>query len=191
MNRPKVFKYDVALSFSSLDLEIAQVITKEFEKLNITYYEFSENETWGVNIKEETWRVYRDEAAFALLIVSKNYLKTKWTREEQEIIETVARDSGRPYVLPLRVDDTEVTSISSNVSYKVWDGNAASIALAVFQLKEKYQIQSNRDPQSPHFNSKSADVIKRYDELRKAYRDSNSTYFEKVDRIDQINIGGK
>ncbi len=136
----KQYEFDVALSFAIENLEIATEIAKELDRLEISNYLFSEEDLWGVNIKKETWEVYHEKAMFALLLISKNYLEKRWATEEREIVQTVTRENNQPYVLPLRLDyHGTVEGLSNNISYRVWEGNAASIAITISRLVTKYK----------------------------------------------------
>jgi len=131
---PKKYKYEVALSFATEDINIAETIFNELKRLDISGYLFTEEQNGGMDIKKKTWEVYGQQSMYALMIISKDYVGKKWSGEEREIMQTVRRPDGTPYIIPLRLDLTPVEGLSNNISYWKWEGNASAIAISLYQL---------------------------------------------------------
>ena len=137
----KKYTYQIALSFAVEDLEIAEEIAKELKRLEISNYIFTqENDNLALNLKAETWRVYREESRFAVMLISKNYVNKKWATEEREIIQTVD-DSRKPYLIPIRIDDTPVPGLTENTIYTPWKKNASYIAISLWRLIKKKALK--------------------------------------------------
>ena len=149
------YKYDVALSFAIEDKEIAEAISKELKNLNISFYLFFDEVIWGANIKNETWQVYKEESMFALAIISKHYVKKRWSKDEMEVIQTVNRGENRPYLLPLRIDSTPVEGLSDTISYLIWNNDATKVAIAIKSLIDKF---GDKDKSSRPLLAKQPDV---------------------------------
>ncbi len=132
--KPENYKYLVALSFATEDAEIAQEISNELNRLQIKNYLYLEENIVGRDIKKKTWEVYREKSMFALMLISKDYVKKKWADEERQAMQTVNRPEGVPYIIPLRLDDTPVEGLSNNIAYWEWQGNASYIAVSLFEL---------------------------------------------------------
>ncbi len=187
------FEYDLAISYSTEDSLIVDAITKQLRKSDIRYYDYSENETTASDIEEQTKRVYEFESAYALLIFSKNYLKSKWTRREWDIIQSVFNKSDRQYLIILRVDDStpeneELNSIIQTLSYHEWKGEPASLVLSIVNL-----VNNSNNQFSSHQVQNSNGLVNITDtRLENGYLDLSKDYLHKTlssgAELVQINI---
>jgi hypothetical protein len=55
------------------------------------------------------------------MFLSKDYAKKLWTNHERAAAQERAFKDNRTYILPIRVDDTEIPGILSTVGYLRWD----------------------------------------------------------------------
>lgn len=151
----KDYKYDIALSFAMEDKEIAEKLSKELNRLEISNYFFPEEDNLALNLKAKTWQVYREESRFAVILISKDYVNKKWATEEREVIQTV-NDDRTPYLIPIRIDDTPVPGLLDNIVYKPWESNASYIAISLWRLVKEYRevVRCNNNDES---------LIKMYD----------------------------
>ncbi|WP_456438570.1 TIR domain-containing protein [Psychroserpens sp.] len=141
------YKYKVALSFATEDFQIAEAISNELDRLQIKNYLYTGENIAGIDIKKKTWQVYQEQSRYALMLISKDYVKKKWANEEREVIQTVHREEGVPYIIPLRLDDTAVEGLANNIAYWEWDGNASYVAISLHQLiynSRKKQTNNNK-----------------------------------------------
>lgn len=135
-------KYDVVLSCTGEDLVVAKSIAAALKDQNISYYLYTEHqaEHWGEDILKISIDKYMLEGRLALILISRNYINKKWTEIERQIMQTVS-SRGEAYILPLRLDDTPVDGLSSNISYVWWQNDPEKIAALVGQklraVKEK------------------------------------------------------
>jgi len=131
------YKYDVAFSCAEEDLPIAQQIAASLKEVNIPYYLYTEHsaEDWGENIFRISMEKYGAEARFVLMLISEHYIKKHWSDIEKQIAETVVRE-GEAYILPLRLDNTEVKGLNSNIKYEKWANNPKHIAELIFKKVE-------------------------------------------------------
>ncbi len=127
---------DVALSFAGEQRDIAKSIRTELESLKISvfYDEDQKSNLWGVDLFSYLTEVYHTEAKFCVILVSADYKKKRWTVLERRAAQARAFSQGREYILPVRIDDTELEGLLPTVGYLSWkDENAASIAKAIQQ----------------------------------------------------------
>jgi hypothetical protein len=61
--------------------------------------------------------VYRKKARFCVLFLSKHYKNKVWTNHERESAQARAFEEKRDYILPVRMDDTEIPGIRSTIGY--------------------------------------------------------------------------
>ncbi len=131
------YKHQIAFSFAQEDIVIAQAIANELTRLNISYYLYTKEITIGKDITAETYRVYYEESLFGLMIISKKYIQKKWSNKEREIMQAVERNTEYPYIIPLRIDDTDVEGLANTVKYWKWNDNPSYIAISIYQLIQR------------------------------------------------------
>jgi hypothetical protein len=61
--------------------------------------------------------VYRDHARYCLIFVSSHYSKKLWTKHELQHAQARAFRENREYILPVRLDDTEIPGLNATVGY--------------------------------------------------------------------------
>lgn len=137
----KNYKYDIALSFATEDLSIAESIYQELKSLEIECYYYPEQNNLGKDLLEESWRVYREESLIVLMIVSEHYVRKKWSDLERQIAQTTQRDD-HSYILPLRLDQTSVEGLSSNIIYLEWNNDPKEVATQVAQAIIKSKLNA-------------------------------------------------
>lgn len=112
-------KYDVALSFAGEDREYAETL----RDLLITggykpFYDEDELASlWGKNLYDYLSEVYKDRARYCVMFLSKHYERKLWTNHEREMAQARAFQENREYILPVRLDDTEIPGIPPTVGY--------------------------------------------------------------------------
>jgi hypothetical protein len=113
------FEYDVAISFAGEDRPVAENIATEckYAGVNVFYDAFEEAKLWGKNLYHYLDDIYRNRARFCIVILSANYAAKTWTRHELESAQARAFIESEEYLLPLRLDDTEVPGVRGTVAY--------------------------------------------------------------------------
>lgn len=140
----KRYKYDVALSFAEEDKNIAEAIGKALKDLDIKYYLFYEENNWGKPLKKLTWDIYHKQSRLALVLISKHYPQKRWAKEEWEVIQTVLKRENTPYLIPVRIDNTELDGLPNQIVYKHWTGsNAYEIAVKIFKLLKQFDERNS------------------------------------------------
>lgn len=113
------FEYDIAISFASENRQIANQIAKKLTKygIKVFYDEFKISKLFGTNLYKKLTEVYSKKSHYCLMIISKSYIKKKWTRIELKIALARQLNDIHDYILPVRLDDTEVPGLSENTLY--------------------------------------------------------------------------
>lgn len=113
------FEYDLALSFAGEDRNTAEVLAKLLmeEGVRVFYDLHEQAELWGRDLYQHLQEVYRDKARYCLIFVSEAYAKKLWTRHELKQAQARAFRESREYILPLRLDDTEIPGLNHTVGY--------------------------------------------------------------------------
>ena len=125
-------KYDVVLSFAGEDREHAKALANLLESGKYSYF-YDENELaelWGKNLYDYLSSVYKDRARYCVMFLSQHYERKLWTNHERQIAQARAFQENREYILPVRLDDTEIPGIPPTVGY---------LDLRVMTIEEVYE----------------------------------------------------
>ena len=119
MRKMEEEKYDVALSFAGEDRRYAKELADLLEADGYSCF-YDENERanlWGKDLYKHLSSVYKDQARYCVMFLSENYAQKLWTNQERKSAQARAFQESREYILPVRLDDTEIPGILSTVSY--------------------------------------------------------------------------
>lgn len=149
------YSYVVALSFAGEDRkyakELAQVLTAN--SINVFYDEYEEATLWGKNLYTHLSEVYQKQARFCVMFLSQHYAQKLWTNHEREAAQARAFQENKEYILPIRLDNTEIPGILPTIGYLKWS-NADSIANAIIKkLKQETPNQRQLDSVNKIANS--------------------------------------
>lgn len=112
--------YDIAISFSGEDRKIAKEIAEKLTRLRIRvfYDNFERANLWGKDLYAHLSDIYGGEKAkYCLMIVSQSYAKKHWTNLERQAAQAKAFREEHEYILPLRLDDTEIPGLFPTIGY--------------------------------------------------------------------------
>jgi hypothetical protein len=134
--------YDVAISFAGEDRDVAEELATQLvaRSVSVFYDRFFQSELWGKDLYEHIADIYSKRATYCLMIVSRSYLLKKWTTHERKSAQARAFAQGAEYILPVRLDDTELPGLPSTIGYI--DYRQASCKEIVDLLLEKLGRQS-------------------------------------------------
>jgi hypothetical protein len=110
--------YDVALSFAGEDRPYADEVAASLHAygVRVFYDQYQVADLWGRDLYEHLDDVYRRLARFCVLFVSSAYRDKVWTNHERRSAQARAL-SEDVYVLPVRMDDTEIPGLRETVMY--------------------------------------------------------------------------
>lgn len=113
------FEYDIALSFAGEDRQTAQDLAEKLKEqgVNVFYDLHVQAELWGKDLYQHLQLIYRDKAQYCIIFVSEAYARKLWTRHELQQAQARAFKENREYILPLRLDDTEIPGLNHTVGY--------------------------------------------------------------------------
>lgn len=114
------FQYDVALSFAGEDRATVDQFAQILDSKNIKYFydEAEAPELWGKDLIAHLADVYENQARYCVMFISKNYPLKKWTNFERTHIQARAFRDTNEYILPIRLDDTQVPGIAETLGYR-------------------------------------------------------------------------
>lgn len=116
---PGNYPFDVAISFAGENRATALKLTELLKARSIkVFYDFDERANlWGKDLIEHLSDVYSNKARYCLMLASKYYPDKPWTRLERRNALVRALRQPEEYILPVRLDDTEVPGLPSSIGY--------------------------------------------------------------------------
>lgn len=113
------YAYDVTLSFAGEDRTYVDQITKYLKEYNLKYFYDKDEEVtlWGKDLYVYLDDIYRNKSQFCVVFISKHYKEKRWTNHEIKSAQARAFDERKEYILPVRLDDTEISGILPTVGY--------------------------------------------------------------------------
>ena len=132
-------KYDVALSFSGEDRGYVEPLADLLKKggYSVFYDKYEQAELWGKDLYVHLSSVYKDQARYCVIFLSEHYARKLWTNHEIKNAQARAFQESQEYILPVRLDDTEIPGILPTVGYL--DLRKKSIEEVYLVLMEKLQ----------------------------------------------------
>ena len=113
-------QYDVALSFAGEDRHYAKQLAEllKAEGYSVFYDDFERAQLWGKDLYVHLSSVYKDQARYCVIFLSKHYAQKLWTQHELQSAQARAFvEENREYILPIRLDDTEIPGILLTARY--------------------------------------------------------------------------
>jgi hypothetical protein len=112
--------FDVAISFAGTERPYAKQLAELARNagFSVFYDEFFPEFLWGKNLYVTFDEIFRKRARYCVIFVSKEYQNRVWTNHEIRSAQARAlNEKGREYILPIKVDDTELDGLLPTISY--------------------------------------------------------------------------
>ena len=111
--------YDVAVTFAGEDRAFVEAVVDQVKAsgFSVFYDEDAKSEMWGVDLPEFFADIYERRARYAMMFVSVHYAAKPWTRLERRSVLARAMQASSPYLLPVRLDSTELPGVRSTIGY--------------------------------------------------------------------------
>jgi small GTP-binding protein len=110
--------YQVALSFAGEDRTHAEKLAKLLKEKGISvFYDSEQAYLWGKDLYQHFQSVYRDKAQYCVVFLSQAYAQKLWTQHELKQAQARAFRENKEYILPVRIDDTEIPGINETIGY--------------------------------------------------------------------------
>ena len=152
-NKNPDFEFDFVISYASEDENFANSLVKALKALKARVFYAPENkaELWGANLYEHLATTYSKKGRFCIVLVSRAYVEKPWTRHEwKNAQERIIASVDDEYVLPIRLDSTELPGLPKNIAYLVSSkDNIAEIAK--YALQKLYKHFSLREISPSHW----------------------------------------
>lgn len=131
------FEYDVALSFAGEDREYADQVAHILKKqgIKVFYDEYVRPELWGQDLYQYLTEIYQEKAKYCVIFVSKHYALKRWTNLERKAAQARALRENRPYILPIKLDETEIPGLLPTVAFLSWQNDGCEMIVETFLKK--------------------------------------------------------
>ena len=129
-------RHDVAVSFAGEDRGyVSKVVDAVRPDFAVFYDEDFQAESWGEDGVEYFTNVYMNEARYVLMFISSHYAEKVWTRVEKRAALARAVTERSAYVLPVKLDDTELHGMPPTVIHL--DARVLGLENIIRLLREK------------------------------------------------------
>jgi len=120
-SRKNIF-YDVAISFAGEDRRHARSLADELVRrgVSVFYDEFERPRLWGRDLYTYLVDIYQNRACFCVAFLSKHYAKKLWASHERKAAQARAFQEQGEYLLPIRLDGTEIPGMLPTTGYLTW-----------------------------------------------------------------------
>ena len=110
--------YDVALSFAGEDRDLALALAARLHAAGHRVFFDRFEEMWGEDLAAKLHDVYGTQARYCVVLVSRHYLEKPWTNHERRILLARTLRDASPFLLPIRVDGSELPGLPAVIAYK-------------------------------------------------------------------------
>ena len=111
--------YDVVLSFAGEDRKHAEKLASLLKSggFKVFYDKYEEATLWGKDLYEHLSEVYSKHGKYCVMFLSVYYAKKQWTTHERKSAQERAFNENKEYILPIRIDNTEIPGIHGTIGY--------------------------------------------------------------------------
>jgi TIR domain len=112
--------FDVAISFAGTERAQANELAELVRSAGfaVFYDDFYPEQLWGKNLGIFFDEIFRKRTRYCVIFVSTEYEARKWTIHEARSAQARAvEEKGAEYILPIRVDGTELTGLLPTIGY--------------------------------------------------------------------------
>jgi hypothetical protein len=113
------YEYDIAISFAGENRGTAEQLATIPKNNDVTvfYDNWEIADLWGKDLYEHLDDLYRRKARYCIIFISEAYARKAWTRHELKSAQARAFRENQEYILPVRLDDTELPGIRETVGF--------------------------------------------------------------------------
>jgi hypothetical protein len=111
--------FDIVLSFAGEERGYVEPVAEFLKENRVSFFydKYEEATLWGKELTEHLDRVFRGNARYCIMFISKNYAEKVWpTQERRSALAKAVRERDE-YILPVRFDKTEIPGIRPSIVY--------------------------------------------------------------------------
>src|SRR5437016_2356268 len=105
--------YDVVISYASEDRDHAEALADalHYRNVKVFYDKYEKHILWGQDLYTYLSDIYQNKAFYCVMLLSKHYAEKLWTKHERAAAQARAISKQDVYILPVRLDATEIPGI--------------------------------------------------------------------------------
>jgi hypothetical protein len=113
------FKYDIAISFAGEDRAVVEEFVNALaaHDISVFYYPWEQAQLWGQDLYQHLNMIYQQAAQYCVIFISEHYARKAWTQHELRSAQARAFQQNSEYILPIKLDDTELPGLPSTIAY--------------------------------------------------------------------------
>lgn len=115
------FEYDIAISFANEERSIAYKLANQLYGnygFKVFYDDYEQAKLLGTDLERYLIDVFKSKARYCIILISKNYIESRWTNLEwKSALERINEEPELDYILPIRIDNTELSGLLSTVKF--------------------------------------------------------------------------
>jgi len=117
--KPAPRPYEIALSFAGENRPLIEQVAEDlrFRGVKVFYDRFEEVNLLGKDLAAHFAEIYGKQASYCAMFISEHYVRKGWPQHERRHAQARALAVKREYILPLRLDDSEVPGLPSTIGY--------------------------------------------------------------------------
>jgi hypothetical protein len=111
--------YEIALSFAGEDRAFVDAVARELRSagVHVFYDAFEKVNLLGKDLTAHFAEIYGKSAHYCAMFISQHYVRKAWPQFERQHAQARALTETQEYILPIRLDDSEVPGMSSTIGY--------------------------------------------------------------------------
>jgi HEAT repeat protein len=150
-------RYDVTVSFAGEDRPVVEQFVKLLVEAGyrVFYDAWEQHNLWGKDLYQYLDAIYRQAASYCVVFISENYTRKAWTTHELRSAQARAFDQRSEYILPLRLDDSELPGLPPTTAY--FDLRRHSVEEAAALLVKKLRTTEVPSPLNEELRSPDAE----------------------------------
>ncbi len=132
-----VKSYEIALSFAGENRGFVEAVAQGLRDMGarVFYDAFEKVDLLGKDLVAHFGEIYRKRADYCAMFISRDYVRKAWPNLERQHAQARALAEKREYILPIRLDDSEVPGLSPTIGY-VDARSSTPLALARILFKK-------------------------------------------------------
>jgi TIR domain len=150
----KSFEFDFAVSYASPDAEFVSEVVQSMKGrgLRVFFAPDEQAQIIGGNLIDFLTEVYLKKARYCLVFISRHYVERVFpNRVERPAAQARAIEQSERYIIPVRIDDTEIPGITQFVAYARNDSPTQIADLAVSMLlRDQRPYVARKDKNAHH-----------------------------------------
>ena len=136
MSNDETYEYDIAISFAGKDRSYAEALADVLGNrgVHVFYDKYEKAVLWGKDLYTHLSDLYQNKARYCVMFFSQHYIAKIWTKHELRAAQARALNENREYILPIRLDNSEIPGILKTTAYLNWhEETSESVAEAILE----------------------------------------------------------